>query len=277
MSEERLPDRRRSGTYLFVRPKTARRPRTRTDSTPMPGSEPADDGPLAGLSLPNAEDRPRHARLRYRRPRLDPEVLDGRLVFFLAPESAPTEQYRIAAQALVRERGGPKRLLVVGAAPGVGATVTAANLACALSEIGRATLVDAAPARARRTLTSVFGIRAPGPASLTTETLDLWLLSDRLALFCAPDLPSRGETRRRALDALAAAADFVLVDGLSAEDAEGVSAMREVVDGAILVVRPADLGTGRYERALDALQGVRVVGILLNGAGEADEVLRAGP
>jgi Mrp family chromosome partitioning ATPase len=45
--------------------------------------------------------------------------------------------------------------------------------------------------------------------------------------------------------------------------------MRTLVDGAIIVLRPADLGTGRYERTLDRLQGLPVAGILLNGAGEA--------
>ncbi len=274
MTDERIPDRKRAGTYLFVRPKTARRPRVK----------PAADasGPETGDSSDSETGRdenfaPRSTRLRYRRPRLAPEALDGRLVFFVSPDAGAAEQYRQVAEVLVRDKTAPRRLWVAGATLGVGATLTAANLGCALTEHGRVTLVDAASTKARRTLSSLFGIRPTPGGSLTGETLDLWLLSDRLALLADAHLLPLTPERQETLRTVAAAADFVLLDGPALDDVEAVAAMKAAVDAVLLVLRPADLGTGRYERALDRLQGFRIAGVMLNGAADAEEVLRANP
>jgi Mrp family chromosome partitioning ATPase len=261
-----MPDRKRTGTYLFVRPKGARRARTaggldalRPEATP--GTVPA-----AASTEPGSEVSP--PRLRYRRPRLDPTRLDPRLVFFLAPEAAAAEPYRQAAAALGAEGTTSRRFWVVGAAPGVGATLTTANLGAALTEYGRVTLVDAARPGSARRLASVFGLEEPAGA-FGVEHLDLWLVADRLALKADASVLAPTEAGRHAYGAMVAAADFVLIDGLPADEPEAVAAMRTLVDGAIIVLRPADLGTGRYERTLDRLQGLPVAGILLNGAGEA--------
>jgi Mrp family chromosome partitioning ATPase len=261
MVDDRLPDRKRTGTYLFVRPKSARRSRSTgaidglvPNGTGTPEPEPA----VAAV--------PASAPLRYRRPRLEPGRLDGRLLFFLAPDAAATEPYRQAATAL-GAAGTGRRFWVVGAGPAVGATISTANLGAALTEFGRVTMVDASHPAAPRRLTSLFGLEEPASA-FGVDHLDLWLLSDRLALKADAAVLAPTEEGRRAFGAIVSTADFVLVDGLPADEPEVVAAMRAVVDAVIVVLRPADLGTGCYERTLDRLQGIPIAGVLLNGAGD---------
>ncbi|MCK6571454.1 ParA family protein [Myxococcota bacterium] len=264
MADDRLPDRKRTGTYLFVRPKSARRARVTGSNDALP-AVPTGGTPAPELAQPAEPPAP---RLRYRRPRLEPRRLDARLLFFLSPDAPATEPYRQAAAVLGTEGSVQRRLWVVGAAPAVGATLTCANLGAALTEYGRVTLVDASRPGTPRRLTSLFGLDEPG-AAYGVDHLDLWLLSDRLALKADGAVLAPTEGGQRAFQAIASTADFVLVDGLPADDPAVVGAMRSLVDAAVIVLRPADLGTGRYERTLDRLQGLPVAGILLNGAGDA--------
>jgi len=264
MADDRIPDRKRTGTYLFVRPKSARRARVTNSADNVPtdgleGSPSPETAQRAALSAPH---------LRYRRPRLEPRRLDPRLVFFLAPDAPATEPYRQAAAVLASEGAMQRRLWVVGAAPAVGATLTCANLGAALTEYGRVTLVDASRPNAPRRLTSLFGLDEPG-ATYGVDHLDLWLLSDRLALKPDGAVLAPTDGGHRAFQAIASTADFVLVDGPAVDDPAVVGAMRTLVDAAVIVLRPADLGTGRYEKTLDRLQGLPIAGILLNGGGDA--------
>jgi hypothetical protein len=168
---------------------------------------------------------------------------------------------------------GENGCLIRSIAPAqAGATLTTANLGSALSEFGRVTLIDAATPRRGRALTSLFGLTGTEQGT-GKDHLDLWLLADRLAL--QPEsglLPLTPDTSRN-FQSIAAAADFVLVDGPAVDDPDSVGAMRQLVDAVVLVIRPADLGTGRYERALDRLQGMKVAGVMVNGA--TDDVLSA--
>lgn len=260
MADDQLPDRRRTGTYLFVRPKSARRPRG------LSLSETPTQAPSQPSTASTEMGRERVARLRYRRPKLQAAGMDGRLAFFLSPDASVTEHYRQVAAALTADRKGPRRLWVVGAAPQAGATLTVANLGSALSELGRVTLVEAGPTRGGRTLAGLFGLASTDNPLAAGDHLDLWMLADRLALQPESGLLPISDESLRAFQAVASAADFVLIDGPPLEDAAGVEAMRQVADAAVLVIRPADLGTGRYERALDRLQGLAVAGVLVNGA-----------
>jgi Mrp family chromosome partitioning ATPase len=269
MADDRVPDRKRTGTYLFVRPKSARKSRGGGSLDAVRGTP----APAAMESSSTADgSEGRTARLRYRRPKLDARTVDARLVFFLTPDAPTTEHYRQIATQLSEARPGARRLWIAGAAPQAGATLTTANLGSALSEFGRVTLIDAATAQGGRALTSLFGLVGTDQGT-GWDHLDLWLLADRLAL--QPEsglLPLTAESSRN-FQSIAAAADFVLVDGPAVDEPESVAAMRQLVDAVVLVIRPADLGTGRYERALDRLQGMKVAGVMVNGA--TDDILSA--
>jgi Mrp family chromosome partitioning ATPase len=269
MADERIPDRKRTGTYLFVRPKSARKARGGGSLDAGRGT-PAPAAPESPSASEGSEGRT--ARLRYRRPKLDARTVDPRLVFFLTPDAPVSENYRQIAAQLSDARPGTRRIWVAGAAPQAGATLTTANLGSALSEFGRVTLIDAATPRSGRALTSLFGLTGTEQGT-GWDHLDLWLLADRLALQPESDLlPLTAESARN-FQSISAAADFVLVDGPAVDEPESVGAMRQLVDAVVLVIRPADLGTGRYERALDRLQGMKVAGVMVNGA--TDDVLSA--
>ena len=267
MADERVPERKQTGTYLFVRPKAARRGRdgATTGAIDDVRAPPAPTSVAAVDTEEPASGRP--ARLRYRRPKLDPEAIDSRLVFFLAPDGAATEQYRQVAVAVSGARASPRRLWIAAAAPHAGATLTTANLGSALTEFGRVTLVDATERPSGRPLAALFGLGPTEPGG-SGDHLDLWLLADRLALQPHSGLLPLTVASARNFQAVTAAADFVLVEGPQIESVDAVTAMKSLVDAVVLVIRPSDLGTGRYERALDCLQGLNVIGVVVNGATE---------
>jgi Mrp family chromosome partitioning ATPase len=278
MAEDQFADRRKGGTYLFVRPRAQRRPKApdwTRDAAQVDGMPPIVLPRVQGEAEPDfaAAEVRREIRVRHVRPRMEPGQLDPRLHVLLQPEGAGAEAYRALAGAVQRERRGAARLWVVGARAGSGATLTCLNLGAAMSETQRVTLVEVAPQAdfARR-----LGLPQPPVWDADARApLDLWLVGDHLAVLCTAAVDpteradARGDAPTRVLDAAATAADVVLLDGPSLDSAGAAERMRGLADAAVLVVCPLDLGTGAYERALAALDGLRVVGVIVNGRPEA--------
>jgi len=280
LSNDAAYDNRKGGTYLFVRPRDQRRQRAITRDVAV-AEAPADASaepappPVVLPPLPAARDAaaeappdPREAiQVRHVRPRLSPQRVDARLFFLLQPDAAPAEEYRALSRSLRVQAAGATRVWIVGARPGAGATLTCLNLAAALSETMRVTVVEVAPKAA---VAQRLGLAQPRPWDPEArEPLDLWLVGDRLAVLCSAELAAESdalESGARVLAAAATAADIVLVDGPGHADAHTVARMSGLVDAVVLVVRPGDLGTGAYEHALTALHGLRVVGVVVNSA-----------
>jgi hypothetical protein len=278
MSEDQFVDRRKGGTYLFVRPRAQRRPKApewTRDSAQVDGMPPIVLPRVQGEAEPDlaAAEVRREIRVRHVRPRIELGQVDPRLHMLLEPDGAGADAYRALAVAVQRERRGAARLWVVGARAGSGATLTCLNLGAALSETQRVTLVELAP---RKDFAQRLGLPQPPVWDPDARTpLDLWLVGDHLAVLCtatveSPESPDAGgDPSSRVLDAAATAADVVLIDGPSLDSAGAAARMRGLADAAVLVVCPLDLGTGAYERALAALSGLRVVGVVVNGRPEA--------
>lgn len=288
MSEDRLAG-KRSGTYLFVKHrggrglKAAARAVGRSRPTPaVVAPTPSPDDPRrqrAEDSILEPIEPPSTARLRYIRPRLEPEILDRRLVFFLDPDADAAEHYRAVADRVRAARPPIHRLWVTSPGPRSGKTLTALNLASALAATGRVTLVDlslADPGVAR-----AFGLEAfTGLAELVRARrrdrrtpVDLLLLADQLAALPAhatspqvARLTLGTEELRRVLDEVAEGADLLVLDGPSVTDEEAVEPIWALIDAVLLVVRPGELGTGAYEAALETLRERRMLGVLINGA-----------
>ncbi len=269
--------RRDAGTYLFVREGGKRGAR----STPPP--RPAHDpvrAQLASDSLLMPLEATDGARLRYLRPRLRPEALDPHLAFFLDPNAPVADEYREAAQRLLAEDEEVRRVLVTSPRAGSGKTLTALNLASAMAEQHRVTLVDLHLERPG--LVAALG-HSPelGTAELAhrrrrdhRSPLDLMLLADRLAVLPLLE-PVRGDDAvallempelARALEEVAYGADIVVYDGPPVLEGAGLEGLWPLVDAVVLVVRPSELGSGAYERALGALEGRPVLGTVVNGA-----------
>jgi tyrosine-protein kinase Etk/Wzc len=216
-------------------------------------------------------------RLRYVRPQLNPRAIDQRLYFFLQPDDPVCDVYREMAHHTLANAEGGRRLLVTSPRRGAGRTTVALNLASAFAEEGRASVVDCClrrPAIARS-----FGFRAfQGLAAATADrrrsdsaATDLVLVADRLsALFIEERAPANlfGAPEVRAiLDDLASVSDVVLLDGPPALEGDSLGAVADLAEGIILVLEPADLASGDYERTLTRLEGRHIVGALINDRG----------
>lgn len=269
--------RKDAGTYLFVREGGRRGAR------PTPPPERADDPVRAQLSsdsLLMPLDVLNAARLRYLRPRLKPDAVDPRLAFFLDPNGEVAEDYREAAQRLVGADIDARRILVTSPRRGSGKTLTALNLASAVAEQQRVTVVDLHFARPG--VIGAFGLKPDaGLVELTRARrrdhrapIDLVLLADRLAALPllgpldAEEAAALAESSElgRLLEEVAFGADLLIADGPPVLEDGGLDALWPLVDAVVLVVRPSELGSGAYERALDVLEGRVVVGTVVNGA-----------
>ncbi len=269
--------RKDAGTYLFVREGGKRG--DRPTATPVPADDPV-HAQLASDSLLMPFDALNAARLRYLRPRLRPEALDPRLAFFLDPNADVADDYREAAQRLLSAEGELRTVLVTSPRNGSGKTLTALNLASAVAEQQRVTVVDLHFARPG--VASAFGLKPEaGLVELARRRrmdhrapLDLVLLADRLAALPllepldAEEAAAVAETSEigRLLDEVAFGADLLVADGPPVLEDGGIDALWPLIDAVVLVVRPSELGSGAYERALTALEGRTVLGTIVNGA-----------
>lgn len=262
--------RRTDGGYLFVR-KGARR--VSIDEA-LPGR--AAPVPAVGDLLRAPVGR---GELRYVRPPLDPAALDPRLCFFVHPDAPVCDLYRAAAGELSSNAGDARRLLVTSPRERAGRTLTTINLGSALAASDRVVLVDLH--RRNPGVARAFGLAEPEGlvAALRRRRrdpgapVDAVLLADRLAALCLePDAPPDAMqlgALRPILDAIAASADRVLVDGPPVLDGDHVLDLATLVDGVVLVAEPADLASGDYERAIERFEGRRIVGALINDRGMA--------
>ena len=268
MTDDAPPSRRTEGGYLFVR-KGARR--VSIDEA-LPGriqGLPSVDALLRSPEGPGG--------IRYVRPTLDPAAVDPRLCFFQSPSAPVCDLYRASAAELQGHAEGVVRILVTSPRGGAGRTISAINIASALAEHDRVVLVDLH--RRRPGMARAFGLtdqeglvaalrrrrRAPG------SPIDVTLLAERLfALFIEADAPPGVlglGALRAVLDALAASADRVLIDGPPVLDGDAVLELAALADGVLVVLEPGDLATGDYERTLERLEGRRIVGTLINDRG----------
>ncbi len=261
-------ERRKTGTYLFVKQGRARKPSAglpRRASRPVP-IVPRDSlvgGELDAAAMP----------LRHRRPALVPADIDRHLCFFFAPDGPAAQAYRGAAEALVEARGAGRRILVSSPTRGAGRTLSCLNLASALAEHHSVAVVDCDVGG--RGVGEAFGALEGGwPAQLRARAtdprrpLDLLLVADRLAVLPrGPQVPDAATFAQLApaLALLVAAHDLVLLDGPSVLE-DDLSLLDGLYDAVLLVVRPEDLARGRLEKAASALGERQVVGALVNDA-----------
>lgn len=275
MAEERESPRRNAGTYLYVREGARRAGRARAEGTLPPPSR----APLVTDSFLEPLGPPTGQRVRYVRPRLDAAALDPHLVFLLRPEQDEADLYRDAAARLMAARPADRRLLVTSPLAGAGKTLTCLNLAGALAEQHRVTIVDLHAARPGLAAALALDPQ-PDLAALVAvrhrdrhAPIDLHLIGDRLAVLplgrpiassAAPQWLGRSELGR-VFEEVAETSDIILFDGPPVLD-EGLTGLGAFVSTALLVVRPAELGSGAYEAALAGLTEQRVVGTLVNGA-----------
>src|SRR5579864_1369307 len=191
------------------------------------------------------------------------------------------EQYRRLAAALHQGRAststGLTVVMVASAVAGEGKTLTAANLALTLSESyqQRVLLIDAD--LRRPSLHTVFKIsRSPGLTDALTSVEDRPMVVQQISPFLAV-LPA-GKLRvdpiagltsgrmRQIVQTARASYDWVLIDTPPVGVLTDASLLSSMVDGTVLVVKADATPYDLVKRAVDAIGGERVLGIVLNRA-----------
>lgn len=268
MSDPPNPGHRKTGAYLFVR-KGARR--VSIDEV-LPGRK--RQVPSVAAMLEPVDGR---GGVRSLRPRLDPRRLDPRLCFFTQPEAPICDLYRASAAEFAGQTEGIKRILVVSPHARGGRTLTTLNLAAALAEHDRVTVVDLH--RRSPGVAAAFGLAEPatiGDALAARRhargaAIDLTLVTERLSVLAiARDLDPAalplgpiGDI----LETVADSSDRVLIDGPPALDGDPILDLARLAEGVLIVVEPGDLATGDYERTVSMFQDWKLVGTIISDRG----------
>ena len=208
--------------------------------------------------------------------------LDRRLVAALAPQSLAAEHFRsLRTRVKAAENGHSLRAIIVTSPnKGDGKSLTASNLALTMAQEfqQRVLLIDAdlrCPSLHR-----LFGVPdSPGLSDVLMggASLDDALITVQehgLALLPSGPVPSRpaellgSAAMRRVLDTLRTRFDRIVIDMPPVEPLADVSIAASMADGVLLIVRAGVTPKPAIERALAGLDASKVLGLILNDAGD---------
>jgi capsular exopolysaccharide synthesis family protein len=210
--------------------------------------------------------------------------VNEKLVISPAVDPVAVEQYRKLAAALhqLQVERGTKVVMVASAMAGEGKTLTAANVAYTLSEsFRRRTLLIDADLR-RPTVDKVLDIVSVSGLNDALDApedrkLAIVEMSPRLSVLTAgrpnPD-PMSGLTSARMRSIVQEAAtrfDWVVLDTPPIELLPDASLLCEIVDAVVLVIGAGHAPYRSIERAVNAIDRKRIVGVVLNRASQTHE------
>ena len=209
-------------------------------------------------------------------------TLDHRLVAAFAPQSLAAEQYRSLRTRIKNAEHGRavRSIIITSPNKGDGKSLTAANLALTMAQEfqQRVLLVDGD--LRRPTIHRLFGIGdVPGLSDVLMGTIGLdeavvGIGQHHLSILPAGTVPSHpaellGSTAmRRTLDALRTRFDRILIDMPPVAPLADVSIALGLADGLLMIVRAGVTPKPAIERALSGLDAAKVLGLVLNDAGE---------
>jgi capsular exopolysaccharide synthesis family protein len=209
-------------------------------------------------------------------------TLDPQLIAAIAPQAPAAERYRLLRTRIKRAENGRniRAIVVTSPAKGDGKSLTAANLALTMAqEFHQRVLLLDGDLR-RPSIATLFGIaEGPGLSDVLLGLHDL----DR-ALVHLPDqhltvLPAGSPAAqpaellgsaamRRTLDTLRSRFDRILIDLPPVAPLADVHVVSPLADGLLMVVRAGITPKPAIERALAGLDMSKVLGLVLNAAGE---------
>jgi capsular exopolysaccharide synthesis family protein len=206
--------------------------------------------------------------------------LDPRLVAASSPASTVAEQYRaLRTRILHGDAGNPVSvLLVTSPAPRDGKSVTVANLGVAMAQEfqRRVCIVDANLRHPQ--LHRLLGVPdTPGLSDVLAGRVPLdaafvAIEAHHLTVLPAGTAPAHPAellgtmTMRRVVDALRGRFDIVLIDAPAAVPLADVGVLQSLVDSVILVVRAGVTTKPAIHDTIAALDGSRLLGVVLNDA-----------
>lgn len=209
--------------------------------------------------------------------------IDPHLVAALAPQSLAAEQYRsLRTRVKSAENGHALRTIIVTSPnKGDGKSLTAANLALTMAQEfqQRVLLIDADLRRA--SIHRLFGIaETPGLSDVlmggaSVEEALVSLPEHRLTILPSGIIPLHpaellgSASMRRLLDTLRTRYDRIIIDMPPVAPLADVAIASSMADGILMIVRAGVTPKPAIERALAGLDTAKVLGLILNDAGDA--------
>ena len=202
---------------------------------------------------------------------------DPRLILVREPDSVRAATFRVMRHR-VAERGDPRVIAVTGPGARDGKTTTAANLALALSEFGRArVLLLEANLRAPQ-IAVLFGFLPPECFSVQLQRhrerpMDPWSIVEAFSPALHVLAVKPGETNRPLLDAPAFAIaidallrvgyDYIVIDTPAVLGSADVNLIEDYVDAIILTARSGRTLGRSLRAAVEQLSPRKLLGIML--------------
>jgi protein-tyrosine kinase len=240
-----------------------------------PAAAPPYEEETAGAAWPPSAEAPARAV-----PHLSPL-----LVAALAPMSLAAEQYRSLRTRLKRAENGRalRAIAITSPSKGDGKSLTAANLALTMAQEfqERVLLIDAD--LRRPSVHRLFGIaEGPGLADVLMSAAELEealvaVPDHHLTLLPAGAPPSHpaellgSATMRRVTDTLRTRFDRILIDVPPVAPLADLHILTPLVDGVLMIVRAGVTSKPAIERALSGLDASKVLGLVLNEAGDTGQ------
>jgi capsular exopolysaccharide synthesis family protein len=231
---------------------------------PLPADLPAAPAPSAELAARHSHGQ-----------------VDARLVAAIAPQSIAAEQYRLLRTRVTRaENGRPCRAIIVTSPnKGDGKSLTAANLALTMAHDPQQRVLLLDGDLRRPSIHSLFGIsETPGLSDVLMggATLDDALVGveeHRLTILPSGLIPTQpaellgSSGMRRVLETLRTRFDRILIDMPPVSPLADVAIASTMADGVLMIVRAGVTPKPAIEAALSSIDGVKVLGLVLNDAG----------
>jgi Mrp family chromosome partitioning ATPase len=205
-----------------------------------------------------------------------PTTVDPHLPMLMGGSSERAAAFRSLRRRLAEQKD-PRAILVTSAQDDEGKTTCAANLALALAESGRLSVLLVEANLRRPKLSAIFGfqpsrcLRAQLAAHrvqidapwLTTELRSTGLHILALAPGAAADEGLHGPTFSASVARWRCAFDYVVIDGPSILQSCDASIIHDSVDSVVMVVRSSVSRSRTVRRALEQISTDMVAGIVL--------------
>jgi capsular exopolysaccharide synthesis family protein len=211
---------------------------------------------------------------------------ESRLVFFADPHGAGADRFRLLRMRLqsVWDTGRLKHLLITSPLAQEGKSTVALNLATALAEQGKRSVLLVEGDLRRPVLCSRLGLIAwPGLAECLDGGLNPISALRRiepLGWYLLPAGSARGnptellqsESLSSVMTALASHFDWILIDSPPAVPLADTPVLKQYTDASLLVVRAGSTPDESIEAAIARLGSKHILGMILNGAEELDQL-----
>jgi polysaccharide biosynthesis transport protein len=209
----------------------------------------------------------------------------SRIIVHTDPSSFASDRFRLLRTRLRERFGRAERriLLLTSALPQDGKSTIALNLATALAERGRHTVLLLEADLHRPSLTHQLGARSwpglaeclegkcdPQAALRRIEPLGWYFLSAGVAVGNPVELV-HSERLSLLVKGLATHFDWILMDAPPANPVADILALKAHVDGCLLVARAGQTPREAIEEAVQHLGREHVLGIILNGVEGLDK------